>query len=221
MIILDYRERSIISMMFDIDDRIDIYNLPVGDILIPVNGSAILIERKTPLDLSSSIKTRRIFDQASRIFKEDSVLNYKIKRKILLIHGEIMDYENLLGLSVASIYGAILEIRYRYRIDVFVSPNDFHFKEFIRILRKREIEGKDDGDFEEVWEKRINKSDTLESWKIYVLTSLPYVGDKTAKFLLERFRTIENIAKAPLSDLKNIPGIGEKKAKKIYDIFHQ
>ncbi|MGC9122839.1 MAG: helix-hairpin-helix domain-containing protein [Thermoplasmata archaeon] len=221
MIILDYRERKIIPLMFEIDNRIDLYNLPIGDIVIPINEYAILIERKTPQDFSSSIKTRRIFDQASRIFNENYILNYKINKKLLLIHGDFNDEYNFEGLKISSIYGAILDLRYRYKIDVFIAYNDYYLKEFLRILKKREIEGKDEREIENMWERRPLKSDDVESWKIYVLTSLPYVGEKTAKLLIDKYKTIENITKANISDLMKIPGIGEKKAKKIYEILHQ
>ena len=59
-----------------------------------------------------------------------------------------------------------------------------------------------------------------QSWKIYILSSIPYVGEKTAKILLEKFGTIENISKASIQELKKIKGIGEEKAKLIHRLLH-
>jgi len=53
------------------------------------------------------------------------------------------------------------------------------------------------------------------------LMKIPGVGDKRWKILMEHFSSIEDIKKASLEDLKNIPGIPEKVAEKIYMYFNR
>ena len=112
MIFLDYRERKIIPLLLELDDFVEITNLPVGDILIPVEDQSILIERKSAGDFIDSIKTSRLWDQAGRIRDTDYILNYRIKRKIILIHEQILPSILSERISWASIFGAIQELVY-------------------------------------------------------------------------------------------------------------
>ncbi len=219
MIILDYRERKIIPLALEIDD-VEIYNLPFGDILIPIEKETILIERKSSVDFIDSIKNSRLWDQLARIHSAENVLDYKIKRRILLIHDPMLPAVLTARISWASIFGALQEIVYVYNIQVFHTETEHALSEFLRILIKREIEGRNDGNPNIKWERKINYSMDDQSWKIYILSSIPYVGEKTAKILLEKFGTIENISKASIQELKKIKGIGEEKAKLIHRLLH-
>jgi ERCC4-type nuclease len=46
------------------------------------------------------------------------------------------------------------------------------------------------------------------------------VGHMTAKSILRKFRTLENVAKATMEQLMEVEGVGEKRAKLVYDVFH-
>jgi ERCC4-type nuclease len=46
------------------------------------------------------------------------------------------------------------------------------------------------------------------------------IGEVHAKKLLEHFGTISEIAQSSKNELMRVPGIGEKRAEKIYAIFH-
>ncbi len=59
-----------------------------------------------------------------------------------------------------------------------------------------------------------------KNMKKSVLDSIPDVGDKTRKLLLERFRSVEGIRNAEVRELREVEGIGEKTAKKIFRFFH-
>lgn len=219
MIILDYRERKIIPVVLELDD-VEIYNLPVGDILIPINQEAVLIERKSSVDFIESIKNSRLWDQLARIQSTENVLDYRVRRKLLVIHDPMLPAVLSARISWASIFGALQEIVYVYNVQVFHTETEHAFSEFLRILTKRELERKNDGNPIIKWERRMNYTMDDQSWKIYILSSIPYVGEKTAKLLLEKFGTIENISKASIHDLKKIKGIGDEKAKLIHRLLH-
>lgn len=53
------------------------------------------------------------------------------------------------------------------------------------------------------------------------LESIEGVGPVTRRALLSKFRTIENIKNAELSEIKNIKGMNKKTAQKIYNHFHK
>lgn len=53
------------------------------------------------------------------------------------------------------------------------------------------------------------------------LTDIEGIGEKRAKTLLKYFRTIENISKADLEELKNCPQMTENSAQAVYKYFHQ
>ncbi|MDP8011963.1 MAG: ERCC4 domain-containing protein [Thermoplasmata archaeon] len=219
MIILDYRERKIIPIALEIDD-VKIYNLQIGDILIPIDDQAIIIERKNSVDFIESIKNSRLWDQLARLQSTETILDYKIKRRILLIHEQMLSAVLSARMSWASIFGALQEIVFVYNIQVFHTETNHALSEFIRILIQREKEKKNDGVPNVKWERKINYSMDDQSWKIYILSSIPYVGEKTAKLLLEKFGSIENISNAKIYELKKIKGIGDEKAKLIYKLLH-
>lgn len=53
------------------------------------------------------------------------------------------------------------------------------------------------------------------------LESIEGVGPVTRRTLLSKFRTIENIKNAELSEIENIKGMNKKTAQKIYNHFHK
>jgi ERCC4-type nuclease len=56
--------------------------------------------------------------------------------------------------------------------------------------------------------------------KKYILSSLPYIGDRLAENLLEHFSTISGVACASAEELQKVPKIGKKKAELIYTLLH-
>ena len=62
-----------------------------------------------------------------------------------------------------------------------------------------------------------SKNNSLE--KLLFGLGIRYVGKKTAKILAKTYKNIENLFKASYDELNNIPEIGEKIAKSVYDYF--
>ncbi|MGC9127039.1 MAG: ERCC4 domain-containing protein [Thermoplasmata archaeon] len=220
MIILDYRERSIIPTILEIENHVEVTSLSVGDIIIPNGNECVIIERKETHDFIDSIKTSRLWDQLARLQSQENILDFRIKRRILLLHGNILPAVIGERISWASVFGALMEIVYVYGVQVFQVETDYSLGEFIRVLKRREEEGKNDGNVRVRWERKIEYRRDDLSWKLYILSSIPYVGEKTAKKLLDRFGSIERISRASISDLMKVEGIGKEKAKLIHRLLH-
>jgi ERCC4-type nuclease len=219
-VLVDYRERSILPEIEDVLGEYELVNLPVGDFLIILDEYGVLIERKSAQDFINSMKTNRLWEQMHRLMASE-VLGYEIRRRALLLHYYLEDELLLSGFGWNHIMGALMEIQFKYGIPVFHAESAEALREFFRILIKREREGKNEGEIEKRWmripPKRVMSE---EEWKIYALSSLPYIGEKLARNLLNHFGSIEKIARANIIELKKVEGIGDKKARQIYKIFH-
>ncbi|MEM0161183.1 MAG: helix-hairpin-helix domain-containing protein [Thermoplasmata archaeon] len=214
---IDYRESEFSLKLGKIFENISLENLDISDICMEFDEYCIIIERKEYTDYINSVKNGHLWDQLARMYAFNTIFKKPIKRKVLIINNYNSEAE---GLQSASIAGSFLEVRYVYNIDLFVTLSDNAFIELIRIFKDREESGKNDKAPVQKWEHSLKKSMDERDWKIYVLSSLPYVGTETATKLLDHFKSIENISKASVIDLKKVKGIGTNKARKIYEILH-
>ncbi len=215
---IDYRESRFSLKLGKIFENISLENLEISDICMEFDDYCIIIERKEYSDYINSVKNGHLWDQLARMYAFNTIFKKPIKRKVLIINNYNSNVE---GLENSSIAGSFLEIRYVYNIDLFVTLSDNAFIELIRIFKEREESGKNDKVPVQKWEHSSLKTCMDErDWKIYVLSSLPYVGTDTAIKLLDQFKSIENISKASVIDLKKVKGIGTNKARKIYGILH-
>ncbi len=217
---LDYRERKILKYVVEVSNYTEITNLPVGDILIVMGEEGIIVERKSVDDFIESMKNNRLWEQLRRMLV-DEIMNVKIMRRALLLCGLLTPKLIESGLKWSNIMGAFMEIEFNYGIPIFHAEDESALKEFLRILINREREKKNEGEIKMLWSRVQPKRDMSDDeWKIYALSSLPFIGDKIARNLLKKFGNIERIARASIVELKKVEGIGDKKAKRIYRIFH-
>jgi ERCC4-type nuclease len=143
-----------------------------------------------------------------------------VARVAILIHGDIFEGVEIEKKYYSQIYGALMEIIYVYGIPIFFAPDHSRFKSFIRMAIYREISGKNDREMREKW-YRESKNLPSKDNRVYLLSSIPYIGDSIAKNLLRRFGLIANIANASIKELRSVDKIGRKKGKNIFNIFHQ
>jgi ERCC4-type nuclease len=233
-VVIDHREKAILPILKELYENIEFSLLPFGDIVIVTEKKyAVVIERKNVQDFISSIRSNRLWEQLLKMMKANKIFNYKIKRKILLVHGRISEYlDNLCILDQknekdslsrfwASLSGAMLEIIYVYGIPIIFVENDEAIKDFLRVLAKREENGLNDKFPKARWfRRRIHSSLPEKEEKLFLLTALPDVGEVLANNLLEHFGSVANIANASVEELQEVAGVGEKKATKIYETFH-
>ena len=163
------------------------------------------------------------------MMKAEEILGYSVKRRILLIHGNFEDYFQIVNfdsqrdllLHWSQLMGAYMEIIYVYNTPIIHAESDIAFKAFMKILAKRESSGSNDKLPDARWYKKPARADLpIKDRKKYILSSLPYVGDRLAENLLRSFNTISEIACASVEALQKVPKIGKKKADLIYSMFH-
>lgn len=202
----------------------EVVRLPLGDLLIVGDSGALVVERKTVSDFVNSIRSNRLWDQLLRLMKTEEILGYEVKRRLLVIHGGFWEYTNVSSVDNrrfwSSIFGALLEIIFVYDTPLVVCENNYAFEVFLRILLDREEKGKHDGLPKARWYRKPLSRLPVKEVKFCLLDTIPMIGEVQAKNLLDYFESISNIAKSSKSELMRVTGIGEKRAEKIYEIFH-
>jgi len=222
-VFIDNRELSIVRHLKK-TVKSEVVQLPIGDLVIADDSGALVVERKTVSDLVNSIRSNRLWDQLLRLMKTEEVLGYVVKRRLLVIHGSFWEYTNVTPINQelfwSSIFGALLEILFVYDTPFVVCENNDAFEVFLRILLDREEKGKHDSLPKARWFRRSISKLPTKDIKRYLLDAIPMIGEVQAKNLLDYFGSVSNIAKSTKDELMRVPGIGEKRAEKIYDIFH-
>lgn len=226
---VDYREKHLERLLEDLCEEVYFTQLPICDYLVVSEVEGVAIERKTVSDFLSSIRSNRIWDQLLRMMKIEEVMGYKLKRKLLLLHGNFEDYllkvdmgnKEMLLKHFSQLMGAFLEIIYVYNTPIIQAESDTSFKAFLRVLIQRECKGKNDKLPEARWYKKPVRADLpVKDKKKYILSAIPNIGNRLATNLLSEFNTISNVACASVAELQRVPKIGAKKADLIFQIFH-
>ncbi|NIO36418.1 ERCC4-type nuclease [Candidatus Bathyarchaeota archaeon] len=228
-LLVDHRERHLKELVQGVCAETALAQLPIGDYLVIGESGATLVERKTVKDFFSSARSNRLWDQMLRMMKAEKVLGHRIRRRILVIHGDFMDYWRMIGYGReesmstrwCQLMGAFMEIVYVYNTPIIYAEDDTAFKAFMRILIQREATGKNDKSPDARWYRKPVKADLpVKDRKKYILSALPYIGDRLAENLLQHFCTISGVACASIKELQKVPKIGKKKAGLIYKMFH-
>lgn len=189
-IIIDYREKNslVASELVHLGLKIEFKELKVADYIV----NNVAIERKTILDFVSSMINKRILRQLEEL--------QQYKNKLLIIEGiseqEIYPENN--GVNPDSIRGFLLSILLKHKIPVLFTQDYKDTAKFInRIARKKPQEMGIRAN-----KKSLNKKERLQ----FILEGFPGIGPKTAKKLLEHFKTFKQIINASQKELQKIIG---------------
>lgn len=195
-IAVDHREdEDFDSILEEMGSLVKRTVLPVGDFIC---SARLAIERKTRSDFEQSIIDGRLFSQLP-----DLISNYE--RVVIIVEGEEEEgrikRNALLGAyaSIMADYGASL---------IFTEDMEetaelvFHFSKHEQLVKKQPMR---------IYAKRktLTPSQTARS----IVETLPMIGPKTAKSLLNHFGTVEEVFNASERDLASVSGVGKKRAK--------
>ena len=199
---VDVREKgNIVASLLERKLLVVYKRLDIGDYLV---SNDVVIERKTVSDYIKSLYDGRLFDQASRMA---SSYNYPI----VIVEGKYIPYKDRVRF-----YSSLASLAVTYGLQVLMANNAQDTAEIIYYIAKRVYSSK--GQFIVIHKKP--KLSDLKDWQLYIVQSLPHVGPKLAKRLLEYFGSVDGIVNARLSELAKVPGIGEKRALELYKVLH-
>jgi ERCC4-type nuclease len=169
------------------------------------------IERKGS-DLFSSVFSERVFQQ---LHEMQEMFNYSF----LVID---RSYDDVLvdalqhGITEKNVICTIVSFMLRGYPPIFMGCKD-SLALLAQMTCVKAMDGRDRTGYSPIRQKRLP---TLSERRVVLVGSLPGVSGVIAQRLLEKFKTPAAIANATEKELQEVEGIGEKKAKEIFDTFH-
>ena len=192
-IIVDVRERFLIQELENDNIVIEKRQLELGDILITNDKDevVILIERKTPSDLMSSITDGRYNEQSYRL-NSYNLHNHNI---IYLIEGNYKSHKN-----ANTILSCMFSLNYFKGFSIWQTSNVKDTKNLIvKMSNKLEKDNKPSY-YDENNKKETEYIDCIKTCKkdnitneniqIIMLSQIPNVSTTMAKVILDKFQTI-------------------------------
>jgi ERCC4-type nuclease len=196
----EYRSRLFAELETRPEIDLCIERLAVGDYRL---DNRFLIERKTLLDLASSIKSGRLFAQALRLAEVDNL------RPALLLEGTTRDLRGC-AMQREAFQGALVTVA------VFIG---------LPILRTRSVAESADTLLSIARQGRSVAAGALprrgrrpknkRALQLHLLQGLPGVGPKRAACLLDRFGNVADMVGADVQELAEVAGIGSQTARRI------
>ena len=180
--------------------EICIKNFTPGDYLI----GNICVERKTINDFLSSLAQKRLFEQLSR-------LKGFYPNCMLLI--EAFDLSHFWNTNV--IYGTILKLMMDMNVKVIFSQTKEQSAGILLILNNRNEKKPYNRDLLKYQLKYKVRDISLNQKQILMLQSIPNVGIKRARLLLNKFGRIKDIFEADDKTILSVEGIGNKTIKNL------
>jgi len=204
-IIVDHREKNslVISELISLGIEIEFRQLKVADYLV----RDVAIERKTINDFVNSMINKRLFNQIQEL--------QQYKNRLLLVEG--IDEQELYsddesGVNGNAIRGFLLSILLKYNIPIIFTKDYEDTAKFISVLSKKQSK-----ELSLNAKKRIlNKKEQLQ----FIIESFPGIGPITAKKLLSKFKTIQNIISASEDELKNTIGKKAEVVKRLSEMIY-
>jgi len=191
-ILADYREKNslVCSELVSLGSDCEFQELKVGDFII----GEVVVERKTVKDFISSMFNKRLPEQLENM--------KQYEKRLLIIEGieekELYNDEPG-GINGNAIRGMLLSISLDSKCPIIFTKDYADTAKFLHVLKKRqEKKGK------EVSLNAKKRNLSFKEQKQFILESFPGVGPVKAKKLLEKFKTLKNIANADEKELAEI-----------------
>ena len=195
---VDNREKDLIQLLDNQNISFIKENLEIGDIQFlekdeTNNQLLVLIERKSYLDLSNSIKDGRYKEQKNRIL--NSVPNNV--RKMYLLEGNVKDFK----LKQSVLDGTILNTILRDNLHIYYSKNIEKTMDFILSIQKNIDKFKENIKNNNV---DLNTSNSLihvvkkknmnsETCFLNMICGIPGISNKTGQIIVDKYKNIGNM----------------------------
>ncbi|MDV3103372.1 DEAD/DEAH box helicase [Thermococcus waiotapuensis] len=204
VVYVDSRElkSGVPKLLKDLGAEIEVRTLDVADYVV---SEEVGIERKSANDFIQSIIDGRLFDQVERLKKA-------YEKPVIIIEGELYGIRNV---HPNAIRGAITAVTLDWGVPILFSSDKEETAHFIYLMAKREQEERK----KEVRLRSEKKALTLAERQRLIVEGLPNVSATLAKRLLKHFGNVERVFTATEEELREVEGIGEKKAREIRKVI--
>jgi ERCC4-type nuclease len=183
--------------------EVTVERLPVGD--YEVDGQ-LIVERKTLLDLTASIKEGRLFAQLYRLLQSELPC-------ALLLEGSSDDLARS-GMRREAIQGALVQITLFMQIPVLRALDATESASLLLMIARHlhTLSARKPTGPKRYLASRITRK---EKQQLYLLQGLPGIGLTRAKLLLKKFGSVQEVLAASEQELQQVAGIGASTAQKI------
>ncbi len=206
-VIVDIREKTsrVPGILKELGVKVIYARLPVGD-YSPTPG--VLIERKTVQDFVKSLKQKRFQRQLYELRTSGD-------RTLIIIEGKGLF--STMGMKPEAIMHTLAIITIGFGIPVVMTQNSYETAKFLKIIASREKV--DIEEMRSLFFKR--KASSPDDEILRVVESLPGIGPKRARKLLNRFKSIKNLVNARPGELLEIEGFGKKRVEKFLEFVER
>lgn len=209
-ILIDDRERNIdlIDTLSGFDNvTLRKQRLPLGDFQV----NFLLIERKTISDFCDSLCEGRLFNQATRLAQRNF-------QSLFIIEGNYANF-NSNGVTREAVQGALVSLALVFKIPALRSLDPQESAKLVYFIgtqvNKRIFPSKGFGLRSGI--RRLSKKEKAQH---QILQGFPGIGSKYSDSLLKKFGTLKDVFNANVNDLTEIPGIGKRTARRLFDTMH-
>lgn len=204
-VVVDHREKGgpVLKALVDLGVKLDLQQLSIGDFLL---SNRVVVEYKRVPDFVDSIIDGRLLSQLK------SMRQYT--RPIIILEG-VEDIYALRKIHPNAIRGMIATIAVSYNIPIIRTRTPQESAGILYAIARREQVGSQE------FQYHTGKPQTEDEQLEYVIASIPDIGRILSKPLLARFRTIKDLVNASVEDLQEVPGIGKKKAERIFEVVRK
>ncbi len=201
---VDYREKgsSTLKALLEMNTNIELRSLEIGDYLL---SDEVVIEYKTVKDFVDSIIDGRLLSQAKDL--------RQYRKPLIVVEGEEDVYAQR-RIHPNAIRGMIAALTINLGIPIITTKNPKDTASLLKVIADRE-QDPDKKDFQLHTHKPMTDKEIQE----YIISGFPGIGSRIAPYLLEHFNSIKNIVNASEHELREVELIGEKKAKRLKELF--
>lgn len=186
------------------ENSVEVVVSEVGDYFTP--DRKVGIERKSLDDYLSSM--------TGRLKQQLKELKDAFEYPYLFVEGSMDDFLYIdRRFHPNAIIGSVASVLAHSQVPI-VFTGSFFIPLLVKVIEKHY-----DGKVVEYTPIRKPKP-TKDDYKLNILCAFPGINMSRAKLLLEKFGSIEQIVNAPVEELMQVKGIGEKLAKQIKEVIY-
>ena len=142
-------------------------------------------------------------------------MNENFDKPLIIIEGNSNDMFGIRNIHRNALLGLQVSIALKSRIPIMFAKDITETANIIKIIIKQ-IENPAE------LKLRIKKPQmTLQEQQQFIIEGLPLIGPKTARNLLEKFKSVKGVLNASVEELQEVDKIGKKKAEAIVELLEK